>query len=383
MYVQFHTNTGGGGLTLSNGVATGTVGGSQAGYPCRAPLGRHAGREAADRLLEQLERRVLLLSCNYPCGSCSVGRFAVDEYQVTVPGPWAVAVHVIDALGSSDSPATVASLSDATVDPSGAEHGRHRRERRARRQAELRGRFERHGRRVPERHADLRHPGRRLGTPRRLRRARGERRLVQRHGGRAVRSMRRDHHRRLGARGSPATRSCSTSAPPRRMRRHRRHERLSRQPARWRLGQRQRRSGGSNGSGFERGRFWRVLVRLDRRRPAFEQRGARWRKRRGRGTSARARAAAAACSPARAARRDCCSLSSCSRSPARSCAGVVVADVTASRFLPHLPGVPPPPQVCGAVQLPHCRTPPHPSPAGPHSRPSFWQVVGTHLPASG
>jgi hypothetical protein len=42
---------------------------------------------------------------------------------VSVPGPWAVAVHVIDALGSNDAPATVVSLNDATVDPSGANKG--------------------------------------------------------------------------------------------------------------------------------------------------------------------------------------------------------------------------------------------------------------------
>ena len=26
--------------------------------------------------------------CNYPCGTCSAARFAVDEYSLTVPGDW-------------------------------------------------------------------------------------------------------------------------------------------------------------------------------------------------------------------------------------------------------------------------------------------------------
>jgi hypothetical protein len=34
---------------------------------------------------------------------------------------------------------------------------------------------------------------------------------------------------------------------------------------------------------------------------------------------------------------------------------------------PHWLGVPPPPQTAGDVQLPHARTPPHPSAMGPHA----------------
>ena len=34
-----------------------------------------------------------------------------------VPGPWAVAVHVIDGLGASEAPATVGSMNDDDVDP--------------------------------------------------------------------------------------------------------------------------------------------------------------------------------------------------------------------------------------------------------------------------
>jgi hypothetical protein len=123
MYVQFHTNTGGGGLTLSNGVATGTVGGSKVAiHAVLLSGGKPAVKQPTDCSSNSSDA-CCALSCNYPCGSCSVGRFATDEYQVTVPGPWAVAVHVIDALGSSDSPVTVASLNDSTVDPSGANTG--------------------------------------------------------------------------------------------------------------------------------------------------------------------------------------------------------------------------------------------------------------------
>lgn len=123
MYVQFHTNTGGGGLTLSNGVATGTVGGSKVAVHAVLLSGGTPKVTQPTDCSSNSGDACCSLSCNYPCGSCSVGRFAVDEYQVTVPGPWAVAVHVIDALGGSESPASVASLADATVDPSGANTG--------------------------------------------------------------------------------------------------------------------------------------------------------------------------------------------------------------------------------------------------------------------
>ncbi|HEX8792956.1 MAG TPA: hypothetical protein VF765_18550 [Polyangiaceae bacterium] len=123
MYVQFHTNTGGGGLSLSNGVATGTVGGSKVAIHAVLLSGGTPAVKQPTDCANNSSDSCCSISCSYPCGSCSVGRFATDEYQVSVPGPWAVAVHVIDALAGSDSPATVASLSDATVDPSGANTG--------------------------------------------------------------------------------------------------------------------------------------------------------------------------------------------------------------------------------------------------------------------
>ena len=44
--------------------------------------------------------------------------FAADKYFLTVPGPNALAIHVIDGLGSSESAAEVGSLNDTNYDPS-------------------------------------------------------------------------------------------------------------------------------------------------------------------------------------------------------------------------------------------------------------------------
>ena len=46
--------------------------------------------------------------------------------------------------------------------------------------------------------------------------------------------------------------------------------------------------------------------------------------------------------------------------------------------LPQTPGVPPPPQVEGALQVPHWSSPPQPSPAGPHWMLCCAQVSGVH-----
>jgi hypothetical protein len=47
---------------------------------------------------------------------------------------------------------------------------------------------------------------------------------------------------------------------------------------------------------------------------------------------------------------------------------------------PHLYGVPPPPQVAGAVHVPQLMTLPQPSPIEPHSAPNAAQVVGVQVP---
>jgi hypothetical protein len=109
MYLNFHANTGGT-LALSGEVASGTVGGS--GLAIHAVL-LSGGTPA----ISAPPVGECMISCSYPCGACDSARFPVDEYSVKVPGPWAVAVHVLDALGAGEAPATVGSLNDDAVDP--------------------------------------------------------------------------------------------------------------------------------------------------------------------------------------------------------------------------------------------------------------------------
>ena len=111
MYVTLHTNTGGGGLAASSGVYVGKAGaGSQVAIH---PVFLSGGTPT----VTQPTTGDCTASCSYPCAQCDNVRFAVDEYQVKVPGTWAVAVHVIDGLGASEALATVDSMNDATIDP--------------------------------------------------------------------------------------------------------------------------------------------------------------------------------------------------------------------------------------------------------------------------
>src|SRR5262245_55921831 len=54
----------------------------------------------------------------------------------------------------------------------------------------------------------------------------------------------------------------------------------------------------------------------------------------------------------------------------------------ASTPLPHTEGFPAPPQISGAVQLPHWRSPPQPSATGPQFAPASAQVRGVQRGAS-
>jgi len=110
MFVRFHTNTGGGGLALSGAVALGASGGSQVAIH---PVLLSGGSP----VVSQPEVGNCSVSCSYPCAACDAARFPVDEYAVSVPGPWAVAVHVIDGLATADAPATVGSMNDDATDP--------------------------------------------------------------------------------------------------------------------------------------------------------------------------------------------------------------------------------------------------------------------------
>ena len=112
MYLNFHTNTGGT-LTVTGQGAVGTVGGSKVQiHPVLL-----SGATPA------LFRPQVTNTYGYPCGSCTNARFAVDDYMLKVEGPWAVAIHVIDGLGASESPAVVGSLNDDNYDPAPKENG--------------------------------------------------------------------------------------------------------------------------------------------------------------------------------------------------------------------------------------------------------------------
>jgi MYXO-CTERM domain-containing protein len=109
MYVTFHANTGGT-LALSGAVASGTVGASA--------LAIHAVTlSGGTPAIHQPTVGSCTLSCSYPCGACDAARFAVDEYSVAVPGPSALAIHVLDGLASGEAEASVGSLNDDNFDP--------------------------------------------------------------------------------------------------------------------------------------------------------------------------------------------------------------------------------------------------------------------------
>src|SRR5262249_48509806 len=92
MYVGFHTNTNGG-LKRDGSGAEGDVGGSRVAIHGVVLSG-------ATPTITQPEVGDCSVSCSFPCGSCDAARFPVDKYNLKVPGPWAVAVHVIDALAA-------------------------------------------------------------------------------------------------------------------------------------------------------------------------------------------------------------------------------------------------------------------------------------------
>jgi hypothetical protein len=112
LYVNFHANTAGT-LKLAGGLASGTVGGSQVVI--------HAVQAAGGTPV--ITQPPVKDDYNYPCGKCSQGRFAVDNYGVTVPGPWAVAIHVIDGLAAGEAVPAVGSLGDDNYDPAPKQNG--------------------------------------------------------------------------------------------------------------------------------------------------------------------------------------------------------------------------------------------------------------------
>ncbi len=106
-------------LSLSAGApwtATGTVGGSQVVI--------HAvGLSAGTPVINQVAANTNGCDESESYGTCTAARFAVSEYSLTIPSSPALAVHVIDGLGSGESPATVAPLDDPSVDTTPAQNG--------------------------------------------------------------------------------------------------------------------------------------------------------------------------------------------------------------------------------------------------------------------
>jgi hypothetical protein len=105
MYVNFHVNSAGTLALGASGAALGTVGGSQVAI---TPVFLSGGAPT-------ISQPPVGESC--AVGTCTNVRFAVDLYQVKVPGPFATAVHVIDGLAAGEAPATVGSLTSAAYDP--------------------------------------------------------------------------------------------------------------------------------------------------------------------------------------------------------------------------------------------------------------------------
>jgi hypothetical protein len=112
MYVNLHFNTGGKGafpaISGASDTWSGTVGGSTVALHLVAPSG-------ATPTISQPGDQACT---NSHWALCTDGRFKADLYSLTVPGPWAVAIHVIDGVAKGSSLATVGSINSATYDPS-------------------------------------------------------------------------------------------------------------------------------------------------------------------------------------------------------------------------------------------------------------------------
>lgn len=110
-YLRFRTQAK---LSLGGKLATGKVGGSQ--------LAIHQVKTSGGTA--EIRSYPAVDNCDSgPFGACTNARFAVDEYSLTVPGPQALAIHVLDGLGASESPADVRSMNDAPIDAAGQNAG--------------------------------------------------------------------------------------------------------------------------------------------------------------------------------------------------------------------------------------------------------------------
>jgi hypothetical protein len=109
-YITLHTNTGGGGLAAMNGIYQGAIGASRVAI--------HPVFLSPGAMTTITQPSTDDCTIDYPGGKCDTSRFADDAYHVTIPGTWAVAVHVIDGLASGETLPTVDSMNDANIDPS-------------------------------------------------------------------------------------------------------------------------------------------------------------------------------------------------------------------------------------------------------------------------
>jgi len=100
-------------LTQSGSTFSGTVGNSQVVIH---PVALSAGTPSVDTP----SVGDCWTSSDY--GVCAVARYPVTEYALTLPGPSATAVHVIDALAIGEAAATAVSLSDTSIDPAGSDN---------------------------------------------------------------------------------------------------------------------------------------------------------------------------------------------------------------------------------------------------------------------
>jgi hypothetical protein len=113
MYLSIHSNTRPGGLAVANGAYVGTVAGSKVAIHPITLSGGVAPTVIQPPVTNAYSR----------AGNTNNARFAVDDYRVNVPGPWAVAVHVIDGLAATEAPAQVGSLNDDNYDPPPKQNG--------------------------------------------------------------------------------------------------------------------------------------------------------------------------------------------------------------------------------------------------------------------
>jgi hypothetical protein len=113
MYLSIHTNTRPGGLALTGGAYLGSVGSSKVAIHPVYLSGGPTPTVAQPPVRNDYSR----------AGNANNARFAVDDYRVSVPGSWAVAVHVIDGLGAGEVPAQVGSLNDDNYDPAPKQNG--------------------------------------------------------------------------------------------------------------------------------------------------------------------------------------------------------------------------------------------------------------------